>query len=687
MKRTSEEFRIAVVGCGQIGWIHLSHILRQKVGKVVAICDLDSALAKKTAGAFDIPRSYGDFQELLSRERPDVVHVVTPPFAHASPSIQAMRAGSHVLVEKPMAVTLEDADLMIAVARETGRSLCVDHNRLFSPGVLRGTRYLDSGELGSLMSVDFFQGYGLAPGARLSDIQNQWFTKLPGGLIQDLAPHGLSLLLEFVGAPRDVKVAVKSSEFVPVSPVDEVRLIMEGERILGTYTISLCTRPFMNYVTLYGSKMTVRVNLDNFTTVVRRDRVANALLRRCIGGIDEGAQLAVQTFLNTVRFAIGKLPRCPDIAEVIRRFYGSLRERVPPPVTMEQGREVVRLIAEITRAIAPQPCRRRREVTQPARILLTGGTGFVGRALVRRLLAQGIQPRVFARPSKASHELEALGIDVVLGDLTDQAAVRDAVQGVDIVYHCAGRIGAVGTREQFMQSNVEGTQNLLEASRRAGVQRFVHLSSLGVYGPPKNGHAIGELTPYDSEPERRGYYSYSKILAERIVLEFVGENGLNVTIFRPGIIFGKGRALPTAPLAFSFGKNFTVIGSGHYLLPLTYVENLVDALLLAGQCRESVNRQFNIVDREDLTSSEYHRTRGRIDGTRAVFVTAVPFRLAAPGIELLGARLHSDKLAGFSSHSLERVLKSIRYDTGAVRGQLGWKPRVPLEDALRASIS
>ena len=685
--KSSEEFRIAVVGCGQIAAIHLSHLLRQKVGNVVAICDVDTALAERTARTFNVHRSYGDFQELLSRESPDVVHVVTPPFAHASLSIQAMRAGSHVLVEKPMALTVEDADLMIAAARETGRSLCVDHNRLFSPGVLRAQQYLDSGELGSLMSVDFFQGYGLAPNVRLSDIQNQWFTKLPGGLVQDLAPHGLSFLLKFVGAPRNLKVLVKSSEFLPVSPVDEVRLIMEGERILGTYTISLCTQPFMNHVTLYGSKMTVRVNLDNFTTVVRRDRVANPLLRRCIGGIDEGTQLAVNTLRNTLKFATGKLPRCPDIAELIRRFYRSLREKVPPPVTMEQGREVVRLMGEIIGAIELQPRQERVEVTQPARILVTGGTGFVGSALVRRFLAQGVKPRALARPSKASRDLEALGIDVVLGDLLDKAAVKNAVQGVDIVYHCAGRIGATGTREQFMQSNVQGTHNLLEASHQARVERFFHLSSLGVYGPPQNGDSIGELTPYDPEPERRGYYSFSKILAEKIVLKFAHETGLHVTIFRPGIIFGKGRALPTAPLAFSFGRNFTVIGSGYYLLPLNYIENLLDALLLAWQCPDSVNRQFNIVDHEELTSSQYHRTRGRIDGTRALFVTPVPFRLAAPGIEFLGARLHSNKLASFSTHSLERVLKSIRYDTGAVRGQLGWKPRVPLEDALRASIS
>jgi nucleoside-diphosphate-sugar epimerase len=276
---------------------------------------------------------------------------------------------------------------------------------------------------------------------------------------------------------------------------------------------------------------------------------------------------------------------------------------------------------------------------------------------------------------------------VVFGDLSDQNALARALAGVEIVYHCAARLGPYGSWQDFYRDNVEGTELLLQASRKQGVKRFVYLSSLAVYGPPRNGDPIVEQSPYDAEPEKRGHYSHSKILAEKRVLAFAQETGLPVTIFRPGLIYGPGRALPTAPLAFPFGGKFMVVGSSRCLLPLNYIENLVDALLAPLERPDIVNRQFNIIDDEQLTSGDYHRMRGQVDGTRAVFVTPLPFRLAAPAIELLAARAGGGKLASFSSHALARVLKSVRYDTGAVRTDLQWQPRIALQDAVKITTS
>ena len=247
--------KTAIVGCGSIASIHLSHLLRLKLSQVVAVCDLAREQAVKTARSYNIRNAYDDLGEMLALERPDVVHVLTPPASHAALAVQCLKARAHVLVEKPMALTLEEADRMVAAARETGRVLSVDHNRLFSPASLEARRSLEAGEMGELVSVEFFQGYGLPPGVPASWLQNQWFAKLPGGLIQDLAPHGLSFLLAFLGSPKRVSVLAKSSGKMPLAPADEVRVIMAGERILGTYTISLRSQPFMNYFTLSATDL------------------------------------------------------------------------------------------------------------------------------------------------------------------------------------------------------------------------------------------------------------------------------------------------------------------------------------------------------------------------------------------------------------------------------------------------
>ena len=686
--------KTVIVGCGSIASIHLSHLLRLKLSQVVAVCDLAREQAVKTARSYNIRNAYDDLGEMLALERPDVVHVLTPPASHAALAVQCLKARAHVLVEKPMALGVEEADRMVAAARETGRVLSVDHNRLFSPASLEARRSLEAGEMGELVSVEFFQGYGLPPGVPASCLQNQWFAKLPGGLVQDLAPHGLSFLLAFLGSPKRVSVLAKSSGKMPLAPADEVRVIMAGERILGTYTISLRSQPFMNYFTLSGTKMSVRVNIDNFTIVKKRDRFPHPLLQRALGGVDEGMQLAAGSLRNAFRFATHRLPRYPDIGEFLRRFYASLYDGTEPPITMEEGREVVRLIEEVVRAIedsAPKRAPRTAPAAvhasaQPASVLITGATGLIGGALVRRLVSRGTRPRVLVRPSPRVEELEELGVEVVQGDLSNDGALATALRGIDAVYHCAARVGTHGTREEFLRDNVQGTENILKAAHREGVRRFIYLSSLAVYGVPANGNGVTEATPFDPVPEKRGYYSYTKILAEKLVRRFAAENKLAVIIFRPGLVFGRGRPLPTAPLAFRFGHKFMVVGSGRCLLALNYIENLVDALLLAWECEPSKNGDYNIVDDESLTSGEYHRLRGEIDGTSAVFVPALPFRAAAPLVELAVSR-REGKLASFSSHALSRVLNSTRYNTHLVHEQLGWSPRVRLQDALKQILS
>lgn len=694
----SKLLRVGIVGCGQIAWLHLSHITRYKLGQLVGICDFYRPQLEKTGRAFGTKNLYSDPAEMFAEAKPDVVHIVTPPPTHAGLAMQAMRAGCHVLVEKPMALSVEEADRMIEVSRETGRKLCVDHNRLYGPSALEARRLLETGALGELVSVDFFQGFGLPPRMKLSQFDNQWFSKLPGGLIQDLAPHCVYSLLEFIGAPLRFEVMAKRNNLFPAAPAEEVRVMAEGARAVGTGTISLSTQPFMNYLTLYGSAGTARVNIDNFTLVVKKNRYSHPLFNRVFGNMAEGRQILSSAVGSTIRFATRKQPRYPDILELIRRFYRSIQEDAVSPVTPEMGRETVRFIQNIVDTMRARPTEAGAAVpagvTRPVRdsrtrVLVTGATGFLGKALVQRLLGKGIAVHALARPSMRVGMLEEMGIPVVVGDASDEAVAEQAVRGMDAVIHCAGRMGSQGTWEEFQRDSVESTRNMLDASREAGVKRVIYVSSLGIYGTPHNGNHITEKTPSDPFPEKRGHYSRAKIEAERAVLDFVRATGFPVTIFRPGIIYGRGRALPTAPLAFPspINASFMVIGSSRTLLPLNYIDNLVDAFEMALESDNSIGQQYNIIDDEQLTSGEYHRIRGELDGTRAMFVPSFPFRMAAPGVVLLPSKLKAGKLGSFSSHALAGALKSVRFDTRTVKEDLGWQPRIGLREAIRASLS
>jgi 2-alkyl-3-oxoalkanoate reductase len=320
------------------------------------------------------------------------------------------------------------------------------------------------------------------------------------------------------------------------------------------------------------------------------------------------------------------------------------------------------------------------------RVLVTGGTGFIGGFLVDRLLAEGFPTRVLARPSSRADKIQNAGAEVIMGDLAGQDSVDRAVQGMECVFHCGAQVGSHGTREEFFQSNVRGTELILEASVRAGVQQVVYLSSLGVYGPPLNSHPITEETPFDPKPEKRGHYSHTKIIAERLAVRLAKQHGLPLVILRPGFVYGGASRPPAGLFAFQRGNRATVIGRKDCILPLNYVENLVDAMLLAVEVPSVETKQFNILDDDHLTQEQYSRIRRKIEGTRIHFLPGWPFRVASPLVEIAGHILPHERLKTFSRHQLDRTIQMVRYDTTRIRKELGWQPRVGLEQGLRMTF-
>jgi nucleoside-diphosphate-sugar epimerase len=319
------------------------------------------------------------------------------------------------------------------------------------------------------------------------------------------------------------------------------------------------------------------------------------------------------------------------------------------------------------------------------RVCVTGGTGFLGGALVRRLLSEQVPVRVFARPSARADELEARGAEVVRGELGDSDAVSRAIRGTELVYHVAAKVDSGGTAAEFFETNVGGTERVLAACLEAGVRRVVYESSIAVYGLVKNGERIDENTSCEEFPKLRDFYSQSKLAADELAVSFARKTGLPLAIMRPGIIYGPGKGLPLGLLSFNLGRSNFVFGSPDLHFPLNYVENLIDAMQLAANLEGGQLREFNIVDDEDLTLLRYHNTKSTADQTRTRFFPGWPVLAAAPVVDTVMRAL---PLGGtrLSKHQLKRSLQDRFYDTRRVRQELGWAPRVPLEESIRCSL-
>jgi nucleoside-diphosphate-sugar epimerase len=319
------------------------------------------------------------------------------------------------------------------------------------------------------------------------------------------------------------------------------------------------------------------------------------------------------------------------------------------------------------------------------RVGVTGGTGLIGRALVQRLLAENVEVQLLARPSARSSDLAGRGVRIITGDLRDGAAIAAVVNGTDLVFHLAAKVDSPGPKSAFLEANVQGTEAVLKASLAAKVRRVVYASSVAVYGLVKPGETIGESTAFDDQPERRDFYAQSKILADRLASSFSRKTGLPVTILRPGIVFGPGRALPIGLLGFRTGGVNIVFGDRGERIPLIYVENLVDAMQLAAMAKGDGLQEFIIIDDEDLTLGEYHRVRGQIDGSNSFFFPGGLVRFAAAIVDAGG--LVPVGASVLSSHQVKRALQDRRYSMQRIRETLGWEPRVPLRDALRETLT
>jgi nucleoside-diphosphate-sugar epimerase/predicted dehydrogenase len=646
--------------------VHLRHLRQVENLEIVGFCDREVAQAQALCRQAGTGEAFSRIDDLV-RQPLDAVHVLTPPATHADVAVSALERGLHVLVEKPMATTAEAATRMHAAARAAGRILCVDHNRLYDPPVVRARELIAEGTIGTLLSVDIQQGVNLQEGGPAAAPLAMWL---------NLGPHPLYLLRDFIG---------EITEWHAVGgPLGELRAALKGTRGLGTLLFSPGTEPYPNALSFHGTTGTLQIDLNTMSLVRRRERRMPKMLAKVFLNIDHAAQLVTGTLRTTAQVAMRRLATYPGMGTVIERFYHAIRTGEDPPVTAADGERVVTLLEDIWTQAQGREARtttRRRWATgwlpgrsEPA-VLVTGAGGFLGQRVVATLRRHGhhVRALIHATPPPEEWINDEL-VDIVSGSLADDDCITQALIGAKAVVHCAARVAQRGNRDDFFRDNVNGTAHLLEAAASAGAERFVHVSSIGVYGHHNGGAATREDTGYDQHPEQRGAYTWSKLEADRLALEFGQSGRLRTVVIRPGILVGSGTRGFTARLALgsALGR-LLVVGRPGALLPLCHVDDVARAVLAALTADEAQGA-YNIVDAE-MRQDEWLRGLAARGATkRAMFVPPVMLTIPAAALEL------TFRLAGrktpLSRYKIRRATESLRYDTGRARRDLGWSPTV-----------
>jgi nucleoside-diphosphate-sugar epimerase len=313
-------------------------------------------------------------------------------------------------------------------------------------------------------------------------------------------------------------------------------------------------------------------------------------------------------------------------------------------------------------------------------VLVTGGTGFVGAHLVRRLLSRGHQVISLDKsPGLFDDELRARGATLLSGSVTNPDDVQRAMTGAELVYHLASPFGDIMQPDTvYWNTEVNGTRNVLQGAARLGVRRVVHCSTQGVHGsitePP--GDEGSPVAPLD-------YYCYSKAEGEKICQEFLAR-GMDVVIVRPTSVYGPGDIRGWLKLFRMVAKGwFLMIGDGKTLNHPVYVENLVDLFELTATHPAAKGRIYLAGDEVPVTLTELVQQVGTAVGTQVRILRFPWYRLAwlgATGIEsaskLVGVRptVFRRRLSWFKTNRAFRIDRA--------KSELGYQPRVRLSEGL-----
>ena len=325
-------------------------------------------------------------------------------------------------------------------------------------------------------------------------------------------------------------------------------------------------------------------------------------------------------------------------------------------------------------------------------ILVTGASGFVGRAIARRLLGMGARVRVLVRSKAKLREAgfspeNELGLEVIEGDLLDGPVVRRCCEGVSAIVHAAAKVGDGGPPDEYLQINVDAQRDLLASISWPGpFQKFVLVSSLGVY-PARNHNGTDESAPISTtgiDP-----YTRSKAIGEREFVRWCEERKFPGVVLRPGFVYGPGdrTVLPRIVARLRSG-HFAFFGSGNQCLNNTWVENLVDAVILALEKDTVPGDVFNITDDPLVTKKQFIGAVAKALGL-PLPRKHLPLQLAwllAVGFDTVDRLMggHGPKVVTMASWKFLGL--DLRYSIAKAKQKLGYNPKSNFDEVMALTM-
>jgi nucleoside-diphosphate-sugar epimerase/predicted dehydrogenase len=689
-----------MLGAGFIVKSHASAVAAIPGLELHVVGDTSISKARAAAATYGFAQAVGSVEELAASDC-DVVHILVPPFLHEEAAATMLLAGKSVFLEKPMGLDSRACARLCKLADEMGLALGVNHNFLFSPRYEAIRQSIRAGELGAVNQL-IATWHSFLPQLQSGPYDN-WMLAAPTNLLFELFPHLIAFVLDLVGAV-DIKAVVTGDPFPLPSAVEIFRnwsVIAEGSGVNVILSLSVARGQTDRLLRLRGSGGSAQVDFGRDIAWVEKTKAENPSLEahgiassiarqtKHIAGKDRRRRL-----LAAVRQRPDAAPFDESVFRSIQTFYqGSVKE-VDPRHSGRFGTAVMELCERISDAAGTGAVTRSgitaevpAAVSSP-KILVVGGTGFIGRRLVRQLVEQGFGVRVLTRNiNGAALEFRDLPVELMQGSHGNPADAAAAVEGVETVYHLAKVDGK--RWQDYLDGDVEPTRVLAEAALDQGVKRFVYTGTIDSYSSGDRNVTIDCSTPLDPKIAKRNLYARSKAVSEALLRELHQSRGLPLVTFRPGIVIGAGS--PPQHLGIARFINETEVefwGTGQNRLPLVLVDDVADALVRGHTMPGIEGETFLLTSEPSLSAMDYVQELSVRTGIpiRTRSRSAWRHWLADFAKECVKHAIRHPNRRASTLHDWRCRGHHSRYNSSHTRDRIGWVPTDDPWELLRRGL-
>jgi len=650
----NKKLDIALIGAGKMGQHHLSAIANSRCGRLIAIADplIDKLDTTKISSAVHL---FQDPKDLFRKLSPDVVHITTPPNTHTDLALLSLGNGAHIYVEKPFCLKTDDAEKIFSLSEKNNLKVCAGHQLLKEAAIQKIHGLLPT--IGSIYHVESYFSFrqvrrNISPSDQLIDI----------------LPHPLYLLLHFMGCDNDSQFI--SSDFL-VEPSGELRATFRRGKTFGNLVVSLNARPVESYIRIKGSNGTIWADfiLGSYNYIPGPGVSAPSII---IKPFQEATQLISSTTKGVFNLLTHSRSSYPGLQKLADSFYKSILFNLPVPTSPQSIMNTVGIIELANKSLSTAASeletthkkiyeKQASGIKYPDKkgkcILVTGGTGFLGRRLVNLLLQRGDYVLCPCR-QLPPYDKRLPGVEYFEHDLSNPLTLNNEKK-IDLIIHCAAETS--GGFEDHKENSIQATENLLQFALDQNIERFVFVSSVAVLKQGRKSDTVFcENSPVDFGNLSRGPYVWGKAESEKRVLAFNKDTRLNAKIVRLAPLVDFHNFTPPGRLGREIGPFFIAVGPKNDSLSLCDVSTAASVLAFYEYAYEKLPSVLNLVEPKTPTRKQLlQKVASEKPYLKTLWLPSIFLKVTSPFLVALQKILLKSKIP-VNIHS---AFASVKYDT------------------------